>query len=70
MELRPLVPENTVGTFHTHPGIIATQLTGPSFDDIQLADKHQLPGVLIDSNISPKKTIKFVVYYNTSEGWL
>ena len=61
------VPENAVGTFHTHPGLLRNQAAGQSFDDVKLADKLQLPGAVLDGNMVTGK-LGLSVYDNTSEG--
>lgn len=63
----PQIPENAVGTFHTHPGLLKNQAMGQSFDDVKLADKLQLPGAVLDGNMTTGKA-GLSVYDNTSEG--
>ncbi len=61
------IPENAIGTFHTHPAILANQVPGQSFEDVKLADKLQLPGVVLDGNSATKST-SGSIYDNKSEG--
>jgi hypothetical protein len=62
------IPENAIGTLHTHPGVLAGQTMGPSIDDVYMSNTTKLPGIIMGQNVeNGKKAI--MIFDNKTEGW-